>query len=216
MQLTLPAEAARPARRSVGSRTVAFALAAIAAVLAVAVVSRPSAAATGSTRAATGVQHLTLYSDVRNERYVNNVDDLARGEGHNPLGNFSSVPPPKNEKVSGPFAGDEGLFAFNLYTDAGLKTSAGKVIFLCWYNFDENGFCDASFQLNGGMLIGKGAFSFNASKFALALIGGTSNYRRVTGEVEVSALGSGTQAQPVFRVVPMLQAQRLDFVIRAA
>ncbi len=198
-------------------RTVSFALIApLTALLAAGIVVGSSGAATGFARAATGVTHLTFYSDVKNERYVNNVDDLERGEGHNPLGNFSSLPPPKNETVSGPFTGDEGLFAFNLYTDAKLQKSAGTVIFLCWYNFDENGFCDASFQLNDGTLIGKGAFNFNATKFALAVIGGTSKYRRVKGAVEVTTLGSGTQAQPVYRVVPMLEAQRLDFAIQAA
>jgi hypothetical protein len=173
-------------------------------------------AASSAARAAAGVQRFTYYSSIKNERYINNVDDLSRGEGHNPFGNVSSVKPPTNEKVSGPLAGDESMFAFNLFTDPNLKTSAGSVIFVCWYNFNRNGLCDAAFQLKGGTLIGKGALNFSDEDFTLALIGGTSKYRSMGGAVQITALGAKTQAQPVIRVVPMLQAQKLSFVVEPA
>ena len=72
-----------------------------------------ASSSTGSVKA----QKFTFYSSVKNERYINNVDDLSRGEGHNPFGNVSSVKPPTNEKTSGPLAGDEAMFAFGLYTE---------------------------------------------------------------------------------------------------
>jgi hypothetical protein len=162
----------------------------------------------------TRAQTFTFYSDVKNERYINNVDDLSRGEGHNPFGNVSSVKPPTNEKVSGPLAGDEAMFAFGLYTDAAHKNSAGNVIFVCWYNFNRDGLCDAAFQLKDGSLIGKGAFNFSSTTFALAIAGGTSKYRGMVGAVQISALGPATQAQPVIRAVPMLQAQRMVISIQ--
>lgn len=196
-------------------RTALLALTAVAA-LAAAVIAGSSGAATASTKAATGVQRFTFYSSVKNERYINNVDDLSRGEGHNPFGNVSSVKPPTNEKTSGPLAGDEAMYAFDLFTSSDLKTSAGSAIFVCWYNFNRNALCDAAFQLSGGTLIGKGAFNFSNQKFSLALLGGTSKYRSTGGAVEISALGAKTQSQPVFRVVPMLQAQRLSFLVEPA
>jgi hypothetical protein len=188
-------------------------LAALAALVAVGV---GVTSATASTKSASGVQRFTYYSSVKNERYINNVDDLSRGEGHNPFGNVSSVKPPTNEKTSGPLAGDEAMYAFDLFTNSDLKTKAGSVIFVCWYNFNRNALCDAAFQLSGGTLIGKGAFNFSNQQFSLALLGGTSKYRSTGGSVQISALGAKTQAQPVFRVVPMLQAQRLSFLVEPA
>jgi hypothetical protein len=187
---------------------------AIAAVVAGALVLPAGATAHRAGTTVSRAQTFTFYSDVRNERYINNVDDLSRGEGHNPFGNVSSVKPPTNEKTSGPLAGDEAMFAFGLYTDADHKNSAGNVIFVCWYNFNRDGLCDAAFQLKDGSLIGKGAFNFSSPTFALAIVGGTSKYRGMEGAVQISALGAATQAQPVFRAVPMLQAQRMTFSIQ--
>jgi len=160
-------------------------------------------------------QKFTLYSVVTKKLFINNVDDLSRGQGHNPFGNFSTVPPPTNERVFGPISGDEGVFAFDLYTKADLKSKAGSGVFICWYNFNQNAFCDASFQLSNGSLIGKGAFSFNAPKFALAIIGGSSRYRSTTGAVQVTGLGPATQAQPVHRAAPIIQKQRLVFLVQS-
>jgi len=187
------------------------------AVTAVAVVGLALAAGVGARPArgaASGARHFTFYADIKNERYINNVDDLSRGEGHNPFGNVSSVKPPTNEKTSGPLAGDEAMFAFGLSTDADHKHSAGDVIFVCWYNFNRDGLCDAAFQLKDGSLIAKGAFNFASQHFALAVVGGTSKYKGMSGAVTISALGAATQTQPVYRVVPMLQAQRMSFTIQ--
>ena len=105
-----------------------------------------------------GTQQLSLYAVATKKAFINNTDDLARGEGHNPFGNYSSstINTKSNEKVFGPFAGDAGVYSFALFTSASKKTSAGSAIFICQYGFDQNAFCDAAFQLKDGTLIGKG------------------------------------------------------------
>ena len=149
---------------------------------------------------------------------MNNSDDRARGEGNNPFGNYSgaSAPQPPSEKLFGPFAGDEGEYAFKLYTGSDLKSAAGSAIFVCQYTFNANALCDASFQLQGGALVAKGTSNFNATTFSLAILGGTYSYRGMKGHVTVSAVGRRTLPQPVVRVVPLLEAQRIAFALRAA
>ena len=195
-------------------RFLAFAsLAIFAALSAVSLGSISAKAATSSAKTA-GSKELTFYSVVEHDLYINHADDRARGDGHNPFGNVATAISPSNEKAYGPLPGDDGEFESNLYTSASHKSSAGSSIFVCQYNFDQDAFCDASFQLQGGTLIGKGAFSFNASKTSFAIVGGTSAYRNMEGVVEVSGLGPGTLPQPVARIVPMLEASRLTFVLK--
>ena len=175
-------------------------------------------ATAGPAGAGSRSQAFTLYSTPTKHQFVNNTDDLARGEGHNPFGNYtsSSITTRANERLFGPFPGDEGEYAFSLSTSASHKTGAGSAIFICQYGFNLNALCDAAFQLDGGTLVGKGPVDFNSGKATLAIIGGTFKYRTTRGKVDLSALGSATQAQPVYRPVPMLQAQRLAFLIQPA
>ncbi len=145
---------------------------------------------------------------------MNNTDDRARGEGHNPFGNPGTEPtPPANEKVFGPFAGDEAEYTFSLYTSPDHKSKAGTASFVCQYDFDEDSFCDASFELDHGTLLAKGGFAFEAPEFLLAVEGGTSAYRNTTGVVHITALGKTTQPQPVARAAPMIQSQSLAFTL---
>jgi hypothetical protein len=171
-----------------------------------------------SSTAAKGATKLSFYSVLEHKGFLNNTDDLARGEGHNPFGNYSgsSVTTRSNEKVFGPFPGDEGEFEFDLYTSPDHKTRAGSAIFVCQYGLDQTALCDASFQLSGGALVAKGATTFGASSFSLAIIGGTHGFRSTKGVVAVQALGSATQPQPVFRTVPMLQSQHLTLTFHPA
>lgn len=173
-------------------------------------------AATGasSRQAAAGaVKQLTLYSVATDKQFVNNADDRSRGEGKNPFGNYTgaTTTPPANEKLFGPFAGDEGEFAYKLYSDSALKKSAGTAIVVCQYNFSKDAFCDAAFQLNTGTLVAKGPLNFNSTTFTAAVLGGTDAYKGMMGSVEVAALGVSTQAQPVLRAIPALEEQRLTF-----
>jgi len=166
-------------------------------------------AATGQA-AATGKQ-LTLFAVATEKQFVNNADDRSRGEGKNPFGNYSgaTVTPPANEKLFGPFAGDEGEFAYKLYSDSSLKKSAGTAILVCQYNFNKDAFCDAAFQLGSGTLVAKGPLNFNSTRFTASVLGGTDAYKGMIGTVDVSTLGVSTQAQPVLRAVPALEEQRL-------
>jgi hypothetical protein len=168
-----------------------------------------------TTGAAAPPQKLTFYSVLTKQIFINNTDDLARGQGHNPFGNYahSSTPTLRNEKLFGPFAGDEAEYAFALYTDKSHKTKAGSAIFVCQYDFNQNSFCDTAFTLGGGTVIAKGAFNFNATTYSLAIVGGTGSYRTIRGHLDGAALGPGTQRQPVHRSVPMLQQQRLSLQI---
>ena len=137
-----------------------------------------------------------------------------RGQGPNPFGNPGTAPtPPPNEKVFGPFAGDEGLYSFSLSTGGDHRSPAGTASFVCQYDFNEDSFCDASFQLGHGTLLAKGGFGFEASRFTLAIEGGTAAYRNMVGTVEITAVGQATQPQPAVRTVPMIQSQRLAFAL---
>jgi hypothetical protein len=167
-------------------------------------------------RSAAATQSLLVYSLPSKEAYVDNADDRARGEGHNPFGNYagSTTTPPTNERVYGPFSGDEGIYGAKLFSDAGHKNPVGTAIAICQYTQNQQSFCDVSLGLAGGQLLAKGASSFSATEFTLPIVGGTGAYRNMTGHVDVTALGWRTQPQPVPRVAPMVQAQRLAIAIR--
>jgi hypothetical protein len=167
---------------------------------------------TARAQSATGTASLRLYGVLTREVFVNNADDRLRGQGHNPFGNPTTAPaPPPNEKVFGPFAGDEGVYSFSLRTGGEHGPPAGTVDFVCQYDYNEDAFCDASFQLDHGSLLAKGGFGFEAPRFTLAIEGGTAAYRNMVGVVDITALGRATQPQPVVRTAPMIQSQRLAF-----
>jgi hypothetical protein len=136
--------------------------------------------------AAAGPQSFVLYSVTQQEQFVNNLDDRTRGEGHNPFGSYTDVSPTNVPESKGPFAGDEGVFSFNLYKDADLKKRAGDAVYVCQYNFDKNAFCDVSFQLQGGTLIAEGAFNFDSASFTLGITGSYGNYQTWAGEVRAT------------------------------
>jgi hypothetical protein len=143
--------------------------------------------------AATGQQKFTLYSVTVVEQFLDHSDDRARGKGNNPFGNFKDSKTTTKEAGNGPFPGDNAVFSFGLYTDAALKTSVGSAIFTCTYNFNKHAFCDASYQLNGGVLIGAGAFNFNAGTFAVAITGGTGKYANATGDISATPAAKHSQ-----------------------
>jgi hypothetical protein len=123
-----------------------------------------------SASAAANPHRLVLYSRAEQEQYVNNQDDRMRGHGHNPFGNYRDTSPGQQQSPNGPFPGDEAIFSFNLYTDAGLTRRAGTASFTCQYNFDKNAFCNAVFRLRSGeTLLAEGSFDFHASSFTLAV-----------------------------------------------
>jgi len=131
----------------------------------------------------TGVR-LRLYSLTTEEQFLNHADDRQRGFGNNPFGNFHAPTATTREQNNGPFPGDNALFTFNLYTSQSRKHLVGTAAFTCTYNFDKNGYCDATYQLGGGLLVGAGAIDFNAKNYTLIITGGTGKYRAATGTVE--------------------------------
>jgi hypothetical protein len=168
-------------------------------------------------------QRITLYAVASQDGFVNNADDRSRGLGNNPFGNYSNpfTTPPSNEHGYGPFAGDEALIAYKLYTGADLKTQSGTGIFVCQYNFGKNSVCDVSYSLSGGTLIATGAFNFTATTFRLAVTGGISGYRSATGIIDVTPSPIDRQAHPkLSAVIPVscacrtLEAQRLAFTVQ--
>jgi hypothetical protein len=141
-----------------------------------------------------------LYSVAQQEQYVNNADDRARGTGNNPFGTFSDTAPSTTKNGNGPFPGDEALFSFNLYSGPGLSSRAGAAIFTCQYNFAKNAFCDATFRLKDGTtIVASGSFNFDASKFSLAVTGGTGRFVHAKGNLNASPSAG--------------HAQRLSFAI---
>jgi hypothetical protein len=164
-------------------------------VLALVVGSCGAAAAEAHTHA----QPLVIYSVAKQEQYVNNADDRTRGQGKNPFGNYRDAAPAV-KSAAPPFPGDEAIFAFALYRDARLKKKAGSAVFVCYYNFGKNAYCDASFHLaNGGTLMASGAFNFNAPKFTLAVTGGYGPYVGKAGVVEEKPAANHSQ-RLVFRL----------------
>lgn len=152
-----------------------------------------SMTATPAKAAATVHQSFVLYSVTQQEQFLDHSDDRARGKGNNPFGNFKDSKATTKEAGNGPFPGDNAVFSFGLYSSTTLKETVGSATFTCTYNFNKHAFCDASYQLNGGVLLGAGAFDFNAGTFAIAVTGGTGKYASATGDI--SATPSGTHAQ---------------------
>lgn len=134
--------------------------------------------------ATTSQQKFTVYSVATQEAFLSMSDDRARGKGNTPFGNFKDTTTPTKESGVGPYAGDIAMFSFDLYTNANLKTRAGSGEFTCQYNFNQNAFCDVTYQLKGGILLCAGAFNFNAKSFTLAIKGGTGVYRSKKGDID--------------------------------
>ena len=143
---------------------------------------------------AVATRTLSVYAVPLNEVYINNTDSLSLGVANNPFGKpTGSAASAASESTDGPFLGDVGLYSFAIYADRGLTRRIGSALYTCQNYFDRNGFCDTSYQLTGGTLIGAGIFNFAAHSFALAITGGQGTYASVSGDVEASA--SGPQSQ---------------------
>lgn len=152
--------------------------------------------AMGSPKRVAAQRTITLFSLPTHEAFVANADDEVRGDVSNPFGTHisrSASGLSNLDEKSGPFPGDEALFSFKIYTTSSLNVSAGSAVFTCQYYFDKNAFCDVSFQLQGGTLVGAGAFNFNAGKFALAITGGYGKYSGASGDLQATSSGKLAQ-----------------------
>jgi hypothetical protein len=142
------------------------------------------AVASSSDRAAKGnSRRVTLYSVANGEQFLRYSDDRQRGYGNNPFGNFKDTHATINRHKNGPLPGDIDEFAFNVYIGADLKQRVGTAKITCQYNFNLHAFCDATYQLQNGTLVGAGQIDFNTSSFAIAITGGTGAYQGLRGEL---------------------------------
>lgn len=142
---------------------------------------------------AVAAKTLVVYTVAESEQFLNTSDDRARGEGNNPFGKYTDTPAQAQQSGNGPFPGDESFYSFNVYSKPSLKGKIGVAVFSCVYNFDKNGFCDATFLLQGGTLIADGAFNFNAKSFALAVTGGYGSYTDLKGTAEENPTANHAQ-----------------------
>ncbi len=150
-------------------------------------------AARGAVATAAVPRELTIYSVATQEQFLNMSDDRARGKGNTPFGSFKDTTTPTHETGVGPFPGDISLFEFALYSSADLKQNVGSGVFTCQYNFNQNAFCDVTYQLSGGTLLCAGSFNFNAKSFTLVVKGGTGAYRGVKGNIAALPAVNHTQ-----------------------
>jgi hypothetical protein len=143
-------------------------------------------------KAATSPKKLTIYSVAKEAQFINHDDDRERALGHNPFNTDTSKLADKT-KGNGPFAGDDTLYSFTLYTSADLKTKAGSAVYTCHYNFAKYALCTAYFELNGGTVVASGPVLFTSTSFTLAISGGTKKYFGVNGEVQMSSVTKNKQ-----------------------
>jgi hypothetical protein len=125
---------------------------------------------------------ISVYSLASQDQFVNNEDDRSRGEGNNPFGNFNDQPGAKTT-AKGPFAGDVVIVSLNLYGHPVHRSKIGSAIFTCQYDFNKLAFCDASFQLTGGVLYAAGELDFTTNQFTMAIVAGDGRYNRAKGRL---------------------------------
>jgi hypothetical protein len=143
------------------------------------------AVALSSDRAMTrNLQRVTLYSVANGEQFLRYSDDRQRGYGNNPFGNFKDTHATINRHKNGALPGDIDQFEFNVYKGADLKQRIGTAKITCQYNFNLHAFCDATYQLQNGTLVGAGPIDFNTPGFAIAITGGTGAYQGLRGELD--------------------------------
>jgi hypothetical protein len=155
-------------------------------------VAAAAAVPSGSAAAARSSQHVNLYSVTTEEQFLNHADDRQRGAGNNPFGNYKAPTATTKEHNAGPFPGDQALYGFKLYKNSSRKGVAGTALYSCTYNFNRNGYCDASWKLKDGTLVGGGPVDFDSKTFTFVITGGTGKYQNVAGKVtSTPAPGNG-------------------------
>jgi hypothetical protein len=156
----------------------------------------------GRAAAASGEHTLTIYTVATAVQYVNNADDEARGMTNNPFDvAMNKLRPQLTWKGDGPFAGDVTVYSFNMFATRSLKGSTGTASFTCYYSYNQQAFCQAYYELEGGRgtLLASGPVNFERTGFTLVVTGGTGTYLGARGEVTESATAKN--------------AQRLDFTL---
>jgi hypothetical protein len=151
------------------------------------------AGASGSTRA---TQKLTVYAVPATVQFMNHADDRLRGMSANPF-NLKAQAVIFNdngkEKGNGPFPGDDILYAFKLFADAGQTQPTGTAIFTCYYGFGKRATCDSYFDLAKGLLLASGQVPFGKTHFSLGVTGGTHAYLGALGQLNAVPAAKNAQ-----------------------
>ena len=153
--------------------------------------------------AATSTRTLTVYALATRAQFTNHADDRQRGLASNPFNVDTKKIPnilKQNGKGKGGHAGDRAIYAFKLFGDPAMKKRIGSAVYTCTFNFGNQAFCQASFQLNGGAIYASGPADFNSTALTLAVSGGTGAYLALRGQVSSAAHSSN--------------AHRLTFLLR--
>jgi hypothetical protein len=120
-------------------------------------------------------------------QFMNHADDRLRGMTANPFKTSKSaglvIVAKGKEKGNGPFPGDDILYTFKLYSNAGLTRKNGTALFTCYYNFVKHATCDAYIAFNDGVVLASGPVVFGSTHFTLGISGGTETYRGANGQI---------------------------------
>ncbi len=93
---------------------------------------------------------------------------------------------------SGPSPGDSILFKDTLWNEARTQR-VGVDWGECTSNFGSAVLCDVAFRINGrGQLAASGKSTFTAQRFNFPIVGGTADFRDVTGQVHVEFTSQDT------------------------
>ncbi len=151
----------------------------------------PVTAASGGSCAS---QKLTVYAVPATVQFMNHADDRLRGMSTNPFklkAEAVILGANGKEKGNGPFPGDDILYAFKVYSDAKRAKPIGTAMFTCYYGFAKRATCESYFDLARGLLLASGQVRFGASRFTLAVTGGTRAYFGALGQLDaVPAAGN--------------------------
>ena len=150
------------------------------------------AAASGASRKA-AAQKVTLYILPKAEQFLNYSDARQRGYGSNPFGNFKDTSATAKNARKPPQPGDMEYLQFNVYKDPSLRQGAGVAHITCQFSTTTNAFCDATYELDNGTLVGSGMVDFATSSFQLAVVGGTGRYRDGRGVLQSTPAAHGAE-----------------------
>ncbi len=132
-----------------------------------------------------------IYLKATRLQFLNHADDRARGDVTSPFDPDAKLTPPTNANsgAKGTRAGDQALFSFKLYADAGLAKPIGTAVYSCTFNFAQQAACDANLELTGGTMFASGPADLITGRFTLAVVGGTSAYLGSRGQLTSAPTG---------------------------
>jgi hypothetical protein len=139
---------------------------------------------------ATQGRSFVVYAKPTRAQFIGHADDRERGDLANPFQvDEVKTPPSANAGKKGARAGDNALFSFKLFSDAGLRRPIGTAIYHCTFNFAHEALCEADFALANGSMIAAGPADLDTGAMILPVIGGTGRYAGAHGQLTSTASG---------------------------